>query len=59
MLSTLLSVESVPFDKPNMDYYALAPELILVGTIVVLALLDSIKLDRARAAMPAVASPTR
>ncbi len=55
MLSTLLSVESVPFDKPNMDYYALAPELILVGTIVVLALLDSIKLDRARAAMPAIA----
>ncbi|MGI9578062.1 MAG: NADH-quinone oxidoreductase subunit N [Microthrixaceae bacterium] len=48
-------MESVPFVKPNMDYYALAPELILVGTIIVLALLDSIKLDRARAAMPAIA----
>lgn len=55
MVSALLSVESVPFVKPNMDYYALAPELILVGTIIVLALLDSIKLDRARAAMPAIA----
>ena len=39
-----------------MDFHALAPEIILLVTIVVLVLLDSIKLDRARALMPAVAN---
>ncbi|MCB1270824.1 MAG: NADH-quinone oxidoreductase subunit N [Microthrixaceae bacterium] len=38
-----------------MDYGAIAPELVLVGTVILLALLDSWKLERARAAMPALA----
>ncbi len=55
MLAMLQQTAEVAFDKPHMDYYALAPELILVGTIIVLALLDSVKLERARPAMPAIA----
>ena len=42
------------FANPRMDFHALAPELILVVTVVVLVLLDSVKLERARALMPAV-----
>jgi NADH-quinone oxidoreductase subunit N len=55
VLSTLLQVDALPFDKPGLDYYALLPELILVGTVVVLALFDAVKLERARPAMPAIA----
>jgi NADH-quinone oxidoreductase subunit N len=42
------------FRAPLLDYHALAPEIILTVTIVVLVLLDSIKLDRAKAAMPLI-----
>jgi len=44
------------FRGPTIDYHALAPEIILTATVVVLVLLDSIKLDRARALMPVIAS---
>lgn len=54
MLAALTQVAEV-FTKPNMDYHALAPELVLVGAVILLALLDSWKLERARAAMPAIA----
>jgi len=46
--------ESVPFTAPTLDYHALAPEIILTAGVVVLVLLDSIKLDRAKAFMPVV-----
>ncbi|UDY33911.1 NADH-quinone oxidoreductase subunit N [Dermatobacter hominis] len=42
------------FRGPTIDYHALAPEIILSATVVVLVLLDSIKLDRAKAYMPVV-----
>jgi NADH-quinone oxidoreductase subunit N len=45
---------SESFRGPTIDYHALAPEIILSATVVVLVLLDSIKLDRAKAYMPAV-----
>jgi NADH-quinone oxidoreductase subunit N len=46
--------DSVPFTAPTIDYHALAPEIILTAGVVVLVLLDSIKLDRAKALMPVV-----
>ncbi|MEZ5270232.1 MAG: NADH-quinone oxidoreductase subunit N [Microthrixaceae bacterium] len=51
----LLAQASDVFTKPTVDYHALAPELILVGTIIVLALVDSWKLERARPVMSAIA----
>ncbi len=54
MLSVVLQAAEV-FTKPNMDYHAIAPELVLVGTVILLALVDSWKLERARAVMPALA----
>ncbi len=54
MFSVLLQA-SEAFAKPNIDYYALAPELVLVATIIVLALVDSWKLERARPVMSALA----
>jgi len=56
VIATLLQqLTEVPFDKPNLDYHALAPELVLMGTVIVLALVDAFKLERARAFMPAIA----
>ena len=46
--------EVASFRGPTIDYHALAPEIILSATVVVLVLLDSIKLDRAKAYMPTV-----
>lgn len=54
MLSVLTQASEV-FTKPNVDYHALAPELVLVGFVILLALVDSWKLERARAIMPALA----
>ena len=51
----VLAQAAEAFTKPVMDYGAIAPELVLVGTVILLALLDSWKLERARAAMPALA----
>ena len=56
MTSLLAQLAPGTFRAPMMDFHALAPEIILLVTIVVLVLLDSIKLDRARALMPAVAN---
>ena len=53
MLASFLT-ESVPFTAPTLDYHTLAPEIILTAGVVVLVLLDSIKLDRAKAFMPVV-----
>lgn len=54
MTSFALQLAAATFRGPTIDYHALAPEIILTVTVVVLVLLDSIKLDRARALMPAV-----
>ncbi|MCZ7628225.1 MAG: NADH-quinone oxidoreductase subunit N [Microthrixaceae bacterium] len=51
----MLTQAAEVFTKPNVDYHALAPELVLVGFVIVLALVDSWKLERARAVMPALA----
>ena len=53
MLASFLT-DSVPFTAPTLDYHALAPEIILTAGVVLLVLLDSIKLDRAKAFMPVV-----
>jgi NADH-quinone oxidoreductase subunit N len=45
-----------PFTAPSIDWLALGPEVVLLVLFVVLILLDAVKLDRARAAMPAVAN---
>ena len=55
MFATLLHATGA-FEAPAFDFHALAPEIILTATIVVLVLVDSIRLERARAAMPAIAS---
>ena len=50
----LLGAAEPAFRGPTIDYHALAPEIILTATVVVLVLLDSIKLERAKAFMPVV-----
>jgi NADH-quinone oxidoreductase subunit N len=45
-----------PFTAPSIDWLALGPEVVLLVLFVVLILLDAVKLDRAKAAMPAVAN---
>ena len=54
MLASLTQLAPGDFTAPTLDFHALAPEIILLVTVVVLVLLDSIKLDRAKALMPAV-----
>lgn len=54
MTSLAVQLAAATFRGPTIDYHALAPEIILTATVVVLVLLDSIKLDRARALMPVV-----
>jgi NADH-quinone oxidoreductase subunit N len=54
VLASLTQLAPGDFTAPTLDYHALAPEIILLVTVVALVLLDSIKLDRAKALMPAV-----
>jgi NADH-quinone oxidoreductase subunit N len=54
--SLLAQLLPVPFEAPTLDALALGPEIVLSLLFVVLLLLDSIKLERARALMPAVAN---
>ena len=56
MTSLLAQLLPVPFEAPTLDALALGPEIVLSLLFVVLLLLDSIKLERARALMPAVAN---
>ncbi|MFZ4518110.1 MAG: NADH-quinone oxidoreductase subunit N [Microthrixaceae bacterium] len=56
MTALLAQLAPGNFRAPTLDFHALAPEIILLVTLVLLVLLDSIKLDRARASMPAVAN---
>jgi NADH-quinone oxidoreductase subunit N len=45
----------VPFDAPHVDYHAFAPEIVLVGTLVVVLLLDLVAEERGRSATSSVA----
>jgi NADH-quinone oxidoreductase subunit N len=45
----------VPFDAPHVDYHAFAPEIVLVGTLVVVLLLDLVAEERGRWATSSVA----
>ena len=55
-LTALIGATEPTFRGPTIDYHALAPEIVLSAAIVVLVLLDSIKLERAKAFMPVVAN---
>ncbi len=55
-LTALVGAAEPAFRGPTIDYHALAPEIVLSAAIVVLVLLDSIKLERAKAFMPVVAN---
>jgi NADH-quinone oxidoreductase subunit N len=54
VLATLVQTAAETFDTPTVDWHALAPEIVLVGTMVVLVLADAIGLDRSRAFMSAL-----
>lgn len=59
MLAVIAQLSPDPgYSTPLIDWHALAPEIVLSVGGVLLVLLDSIKLDRARAAMPALANLT-
>jgi NADH-quinone oxidoreductase subunit N len=45
----------VPFDAPHVDYHAFAPEIVLVGALVVVLLLDLLAEERGRWATSSVA----
>jgi NADH-quinone oxidoreductase subunit N len=47
-----------PFDAPAVDFHALAPEIVLVGGLVLLILLDVIDSERAKPLVPALAGLT-
>ena len=55
-LTALIGAAEPAFRGPTIDYHALAPEIVLSAAVVVLVLLDSIKLERAKAFMPVVAN---
>ncbi len=56
MLSLFAQLLPGPFTAPTIDWLALGPEIVVLALFVVLVLLDSIKLERATAFMPAVAN---
>lgn len=59
MLASLLQLTPDPgYNTPLIDWHGLAPEIVLSVGGLLLVLLDSIKLDRAKAAMPALANLT-
>ncbi|MGB3412268.1 MAG: NADH-quinone oxidoreductase subunit N [Microthrixaceae bacterium] len=59
MLASLLQyLPDEVFQTPRLDWHALAPEIVLTVGALVLILLDSVKLDRARAYMPTLANIT-
>ena len=59
MLASLLQLVPDPgYQTPTLDWHALAPEIVLSVGGLLLVLLDSVKLDRAKAFMPALANLT-
>jgi NADH-quinone oxidoreductase subunit N len=59
VLASLLQLFPDPgYQTPTLDWHALAPEIVLSVGGLLLVLLDSVKLDRAKAFMPALANLT-
>lgn len=57
MLSLIGQLAPSPvYRAPNVDWHALAPEIVLSVVVLVMILVDSVKLERARALMPALAN---
>lgn len=57
MLASLLQLLPDPgYRTPTIDWHALAPEIVLSVGGLLLVLLDAVKLDRAKAFMPAIAN---
>lgn len=55
MIATLLAAAST-FDAPNIDYHALAPELVLVGFLVLVLVVDLFTDESSKGMLPALAS---
>ena len=54
-MSSAILAQVVPFDRPAIDWHAVAPELILLGFGALLTLLDAIFLERGRKFTSAIA----
>ena len=51
-------VEQVPFVRPAIDWHAVAPELLLLGTGAIVTLVDLVGLERVRRIIPTLTSFT-
>ncbi len=58
MLSLLAQIDQVPFIRPEIDWHAVAPELILLGLGALVTTLDLIFLERIRRFMPTLTGLT-
>ena len=57
MIATLLQLlPEADFLSPTIDWHAIAPEMVILVGSLVLILLDSFKLDKAKPFMPTLAS---
>ncbi len=55
MLASLLESAASTFDRPVIDFHALAPEIVLTGAIVIVLLVDLFKREGSRGIVPQVA----
>ena len=55
MLASLLQQGATAFARPTVDFHALAPELVLVGAIVVVLLVDLFTPESSRGLVPSIA----
>ena len=60
MLSSLLAqasdaAQALDFDRPPIDWHAIAPELVLLGVVIVLVIIDVVYTERGRVFTGAVA----
>jgi NADH-quinone oxidoreductase subunit N len=54
LASLLAQAAQAPFDKPTIDFHALAPEIVLVSLTALVLLFDLVKLEDARRLVPAL-----
>ncbi len=54
-MSSAILAQVVPFERPDLDWHALAPELVLLGFGVLLTTLDAVFLERGRKLTSALA----
>lgn len=52
LASMLAQVAQAPFDKPTIDFHALAPEIVLVSLTALVLIFDVVKLENARRYIP-------